>query len=155
MTPRLPRLRLAARLAIAIILAVTASFLLDQTLRALIPPPPFLVVQRAWLIGEVERVNRAFREAGGQPGAAGFLDLQLSPDPGFAQGGSANAFAGSLQSSLAHALSRPTDDVRIQADMFSDNFWERSASTAVVIIPRLPVLLTSQEAASNSMDPKP
>ena len=47
------RLKLAPRIGFAIMLTVGATFLLDQGLRILIPPPPFLIVQRGWLVESV------------------------------------------------------------------------------------------------------
>jgi signal transduction histidine kinase len=145
--PGLPRLKLSARLAIAIVLAVLASFLLDQALRTMIPPPPFLMVQRAWLVDSIAREAQA---TGGPDasGAARYFEFSVVPDPPFAHGGTAGEFANGLRASLA-ASGRNPADIRVRADTFSDNVWERSASTSVVIIPQLPALLTAEELASN------
>ncbi|WP_423602780.1 sensor histidine kinase [Sphingomonas sp. MS122] len=153
MKRRFPRLKLAARLAIAIVLVALSSFALDQALRTLIPPPPFLVVQRTWLVETIVRAARADRDGTGQ--AVGrFLDLEVQPEPAFTQGGGSADFARALQASLGEALGRPLADVRVRADTFSDNFWERSATTSVVVIPRLPILLTPREAASDRWEPE-
>lgn len=138
MSPHLPRLRISARLAIAIVLAVTASFLFDQALRILIPPPPVFVVQRPWLVDAIARQVRD-----GSPGAdaSRFLDVAHHPEPPFRQGGKAAEFADDFRSSLAQALGKREADVRIQADTFSDTLWERSPSTPTAIIPALPALL--------------
>lgn len=149
MIPRLPRLKLSVRLGIAIVLVVVSSFLLDQALRALIPPPPFLIVERDWLVKTVAREAKAPAEAARGVEAAGFLEFRTSVAPPFGQGGRGAAFARGLRSAIAVALGQPESDVRIRADTFSDNSWERSASTAVAIIPRAPTLLTAEELASN------
>ncbi|WP_343519164.1 HAMP domain-containing protein, partial [Sphingomonas sp.] len=141
MKPQVPRLKLAARLAIAIVLVAVSSFALDQALRTLIPPPPFLVVQRAWLVAAIAAARA--------PSAGAFLDARVRPEPAFSHGGTAAGFADELRATLAGALDRPAADIRVRAEIFSDNFWERSASTAVVIIPRVPFLLTAAEAASD------
>ncbi|MDQ8754954.1 ATP-binding protein [Sphingosinicella sp. LHD-64] len=151
---RLPRPKLSARLAIAIILVVIASFALDQALRTLIPPPPFLVAQRAWLVDAVVRVARADWAESEGPAVGHFLEVQLQPEPAFSQGGSSDRFALSLQATLAAALGKPVADVRVRAETFSDNFWERSASTSMVVIPRPPILLSPQEAASDRWEPE-
>ena len=154
MTPRrsllrLPRLKLSMRLGIAIVLAVVASFLLDQALRVMIPPPPFLVVQRDWLVATVAgeaRVPPGTR----QPGASTeFLQFTTAAAPPFEQGGRGGEYARELRIALAQALGQPEAEVRVSADTFSDNAWERSSSTAMVIIPQMPMLLTTEELASN------
>lgn len=149
MISRLPRPKLSVRLGIAILLVVASSFALDQALRTLIPPPPFLVAQRSWLVEAILYAIRAEREDEKR-----FLQLKVRPAPGFSQGGAASDFAFGLQSSLAQTLGRPVADIRVRADTFSDNFWERSASTSVVIIPELPVLLSPREAASDRWQPE-
>eukprot|EP01136_Pigoraptor_vietnamica_P038768 Opistho-1_new@108546 len=154
MTPRqsflkLPRLKLSVRLGIAIILAVLASFLLDQALRMMIPPPPFLMVERDWLVTTVADAARAPEGAKRPADAADYLVFTTGAAPPFEQGGRGAAFAGGLRTSLADALQRPEQDVRVWADTFSDNAWERSSDTAVAIIPKVPMLLTAEELASN------
>ncbi|HEY0622066.1 HAMP domain-containing sensor histidine kinase [Sphingomonas sp.] len=149
---KLPRPRLAARLAIAIVLAVVSSFLLDQLLRTLIPPPPFLVTQRSWLVETIVHAARTGWDGTGKQAVGPFLDLEVQSEPDFVQGGGSADFARGLQASLAEALGKPAADVRVRADTFSDNFWERSATTSVVVIPRLPMLLTPREAASDQWE---
>lgn len=149
MTPRLPRLRLSMRLGIAIVLVVMSSFLLDQALRVLIPPPPFLMVERDWLVTTIAREAQAPPDAERGADAAGFLEFRSSVAPPFEQGGRGAEFGRGLRSAIAAALGQPEEDVRVWADTFSDNAWERSASTAVAIIPKAPTLLTAEELASN------
>lgn len=144
----LSRLKLSARLAIAIVLAVLASFLLDQALRTMFPPPPFLMVQRAWLVESIVRTARHTRG----PEATDverYLESLVVSEPSFDHGGKAGEFANGLRISLAAALGEDPAGIRVRADTFSDNVWERSASTSVVIIPDLPALLTAEELASN------
>jgi signal transduction histidine kinase len=149
MMARLPRLKLSVRLGIAIILAVLASFLLDQALRVMIPPPPFLMVERDWLVGAVAREAKAPVEAVRDAEAAGFLEYRMSVAPPLEQGGRGAEFGRGLRIAIAAALGQPEDDVRVWADRFSDNAWERSSDTAVAIIPKVPTLLTAEELASN------
>jgi signal transduction histidine kinase len=145
----LPRLKLSVRLGIAIVLAVLASFLLDQALRVMIPPPPFLMVERDWLVKAVAEEARAPADAQRPAGVSDYLVFTTRVAPPFEQGGRGAEFASGLRSAVATALGRPEQDVRVWADTFSDNAWERSSDTAVAIIPRVPMLLTAQELASN------
>lgn len=149
MKPRLPRLKLSMRLGIAILLAVLASFLLDQALRIMLPPPPFLTMQRDWLIEAVAREARAPAGAAHDAEADAFLEFRSAVAPPFEQGGQGTEFARGLRVSLAQALGQPERDVRVWADTFSEASWELSANTAAVIIPKLPMLLTAEELASN------
>lgn len=135
---KLPRLKLAARLAIAIVLVAVSSFLLDQALRRLIPPPPVLVVQRPWLVDAVVRQVRGESVGTNRPRV---LDIASHSEPPFAQGGTAARFAGDFRSLLAQAVGTSEADIRVRADMFSDTLWERSPSTPTAIIPALPALL--------------
>ncbi len=146
MTPRFPRLRLSVRLGIAIVLAVVSSFLLDQTLRILIPPPPFLIVQRDWIVDAV--VQRA-RGGEGDAASSRFLEFAVHPQRPFASGGNAERFAQGFQDAIRTALGEPATDISVHAEAFSENFWERSASTATVVIPTLPTLLGSDEFATS------
>lgn len=146
---KLPRLRLSVRLGIAIVLAVVSSFLLDQALRAMIPPPPFLIVQREWLVETVARQVRAPADAVRGADAAEFLEYRTLVAPPFEQGGRGAEFGSGLRTAIAAALEQPEDHVRVWADSFSDNAWERSSSTAVSIIQKVPMLLTAEELASN------
>lgn len=146
MTPRLPRLKLSARMAIAIVLAVSASFLLDQSLRTLIPPPPFLVVQHSWLI---ETIARDLRAPTPSPQTAPFLDIAILPKPPFFQGGEAHTFANKLRDDLRNVLNVGDADIHLRADYFSDNLWERSTSTSAVVIPTLPSMLSASDLASS------
>lgn len=146
---KLPRLRLSVRLGIAIVLAVMSSFLLDQALRVMIPPPPFLMVERDWLVSTVAEAARAPADAPRPAEASGYLDFASVAAPPFDQGGRGVEFARRLRAGVAGALGRPEADVRVWADTFSDNAWERSADTAVAIIPKAPTLLTAEELASN------
>jgi len=149
MTLRLPRPRLSIRLGIAIVLAVLASFLLDQALRVMIPPPPFLMVERDWLVKTVADEARAPVAAPRSADVSNYLVLTTLVAPPFEQGGRGAEFAGGLRTAIAGALGRPERDVRVWADTFSDNAWERSSDTAVAIIPKVPTLLTAEELASN------
>lgn len=135
---RLPKPRIAARMAIAIVLAVVSSFLLDQALRTMIPPPPVFVVQRSWF---VDAVVRQARDGSFGADRSRFLDLAHEPQPPFPQGGTAASFADDFRSSLAQALGKSEADIRVRADTFSDTLWERSPSTPTAIIPTLPALL--------------
>lgn len=138
MKPRFPRPKLAARLAIAIVLVAASSFLFDQALRMLIPPPPVLVVQRPWLVDAVVRQVRGESIGTNRPRV---LDIASDPEPPFAQGGTAAEFAEDFRSLLAQALNTSEADIRVRADTFSDTLWERSPSTPTAIIPALPALL--------------
>lgn len=146
MKSRLPKPRIAARMAIAIVLAVVSSFLLDQALRTLIPPPPFLVVQRGWIVDSVAK-HVLTRETSEAPSP--YLEFITHRQPPFETGGNATVFAREFQAALATTLGKPPGNVRVRAETFSDNFWERSASTATVIIPALPVMLGSAELATS------
>ncbi|UIJ45334.1 HAMP domain-containing histidine kinase [Sphingomonas cannabina] len=131
------KLKLSIRLAIAIVLAVTASFLFDQVLRVLIPPSPVFVVQRSWLVDAVVQA----RDGSLGTDRSRFFDIASYPEPPFPQGGKAAQFADDFRSSLARALRRSEADVRVRADTFSDVLWERSPSTPTGIIPTMPTLL--------------
>ena len=134
---------------IAILPGVGASSLLDQALRIMLPPPPFLTMQRDWLIEAVAREARAPAGAAHDAEADAFLEFRSAVAPPFEQGGQGTEFARGLRVSLAQALGQPERDVRVWADTFSEASWELSANTAAVIIPKLPMLLTAEELASN------
>lgn len=153
----LNRLRLAPRIGLAILLTISAAYLLNQALRAMIPPPPFLVVQRSWLIDAVADAARrgpALSDATGgdrslQLPASRYLEFTIgreAPGPDTNDG----ALIGDvLRHSIAEALHYPADRVKVAMEPYDQNNLERTVRTAVVIIPELPALLTAETLASN------
>ncbi|QNA84678.1 HAMP domain-containing histidine kinase [Sphingomonas sp. So64.6b] len=150
------RLKLAPRIAFAIFLTICATFLLNQALRAMIPPPPFLVVQRNWLIDAIADgarrapvlSNPAHDDVPLQVAASRYLDFNVStkvPDPDTGGG----ALIGEvLRRSVAQNLHCPVERVRVAMEPYDQNNLERTVRTAVVIIPELPALLTAESLAN-------
>lgn len=146
---RVPGLRLAPRLGLAVVVALAATFLLDQLLRTLIPPPPFLIMQRSWLIENVaEQVRR--REAG-SAAAQGPADLEFAvvAAPSFAADIAPSKLGAGLAADIARALGRPPGDVRVSTRPYSMNFWEQSTRTAAAVMPDLPAMMTAEQLASS------
>ncbi|MES2055190.1 MAG: ATP-binding protein [Pseudomonadota bacterium] len=151
----LARLRLAPRIGVAILLTVIAAYLLNQALRTMIPPPPFLFVQRAWLIDAVADGAQAAKQPAidrptklGQLPAARYLDFTVrrTPPPDDGQG---PELGRQLRRSIADKLRLPLNRVRVATSTFDQDNVERSARTTVAIIPELPAMLTAETLASN------
>lgn len=146
---RLSRLRLAPRIGLAILLTVCAAFLLNQALRFLIPPPPFLIVQRDWLVGAV--VAGAQATASGDAiddKASRYLDFTLV-DAGLPPSGPGSKLEEGLRRSIAGGLGIAVDKVRIATEVYNQNYAERTVHTTVAIVPDVPALMTAETLASN------
>lgn len=151
------RLKLAPRIGFAIVLTVGAAYLLNQSLRFLIPPPPFVMVQRSWLVDSVVEGSRLAETAkdarqngalGGMPSSK-YLDITLTRDAPSTASGSGSQFARGLQESIAAGLGIPADRVAVTTGVYDENNMERTARNAIVIIPELPAVMTSETLASN------
>lgn len=154
--PRVSRLRLAPRIGFAIVLTVAAAYLLNQSLQYLIPPPPFVMVERAWLVDSVVRGARLAETSAGAPrdkalGAmpsSQYLDFGLTRaappivhDPG-------SLFAQGLRRSIAGGLGVPVERVAVMTGVYDERNMERAARNAIVVIPELPAVLRSETLAS-------
>jgi signal transduction histidine kinase len=154
--PRLSKLKIAPRIGIAIVLTVFAAYFLNQGLRFLIPPPPFVMVQQSWLVDSVasgarlatttESKNRD--DALRRMASSKYLNFVLSPAPPPAEG-NRSRFGDRLRQSIASNLKLPADRVVVTTGVFDENNMERTARTAIVVIPDLPAVFTSEELASN------
>lgn len=150
--PRFPRLRLAHRLGLAILLTTAAAFLLDQALRTLIPPPPYLLIDQEWLVTHIAQQVRT-----AETGTAGpredatprYLEFALATEPSLVADPTPSQIGESLGAALAAQLGKRRADVRVRTLPFSQTFWEQSAHTAVAIVPDLPALLTAEQLASD------
>lgn len=157
MTWRIPRLRLAPRFAIAIILTVAAAYLLDRALIAAIPPQPFLIVQRAWLIDAVEQATRLANSTRGAQRSQALASLPAGQHLGFrlasAPPGAGDRAQSHLTAELARAIAGATHakeaDVVMTGAAFDQYKVERTVSTVMVIIPDLPAMLTAETLATN------
>lgn len=143
------RLKLAPRIGLAIMLTVGATFLLNQTLRFLIPPPPFLIVQRDWLVESVAAGVEAKASGKAVDGrAAQYLDFRLV-DRGMPAFPSASKLEEGLRRSIAARLAVAPERVRIATQVYNQNYAERTVRTTVAIVPDVPALLTAETLASN------
>lgn len=148
--PRLlPPLRLAPRIGLAILLTIGAAFLLNQALRFLIPPPPFLIVERDWLVDAV--VAGAQATATGRPPnprTAEYLDFTIV-DSGPPATPSGSKLEDGLRRSIAARLRVAPERVRIATQIYDQNYAERTVRTTVAIVPDVPALLVAETLASN------
>lgn len=155
--PRVSRLKLAPRIGLAIVLTVGAAYLLNQSLQYLIPPPPFVMVQRAWLVDAVAEGARlaAAREGAHRDQALGamassrYLDFAMTraaPPPASDPG---SMFAQGLRRSIAEELGVPVDRVAVMTGVYDERNMERAARNAIVVIPELPEVLRSETLASS------
>lgn len=137
-----PKLRIAHRLGIAIILTILATFVFDQALRYVLPPPPFLIVQREWLVDAVG--NAAERASKGEVLTRGddLLAYTVMADPPERKG--ASALTGRLQRDLMDALDLPAQDVVVSGTIFDQNRIEQTVRPATVIVADLPTMLTAE-----------
>lgn len=151
------RLKLAPRIGLAIVLTVGSAYLLNQSLQYLIPPPPFVMVQREWL---VDAVVDGARRAGSSKGAhrdrmlramaaSQYLDFSLARTAPSPASGSGSQLARGLRDSIATGLGVAADRVAVTTGVYDENNMERTARNAIVIIPELPAVLTSETLASN------
>ncbi|MDZ3832728.1 MAG: ATP-binding protein [Sphingopyxis sp.] len=152
------RLKLAPRIGLAILLTVCAAYFLNQALRYLIPPPPFLIVQRDWLVDAVADGVRAAERArqGGEGDASTLRRLPAARQldfewvqADFGAGHRPSHLEEGLRRAIAEALSVPRDRVRVMSKIYDQNYTERTVRTAVVIVPELPTMLTADTLASN------
>ncbi|WP_448140273.1 sensor histidine kinase [Sphingopyxis fribergensis] len=155
--PRVSRLKLAPRIGFAIVLTVAAAYLLNQSLQYLIPPPPFVMVERAWLIDSVVRGARLAETSAGAPrdkalgamASSQYLDFSvthaappIAHEPG-------SRFAQGLRRSIAEDLGVPVDRVAVLTGVYDERNMERAARNAIVVIPELPAVLRSETLASD------
>lgn len=155
--PRVSRLKLAPRIGFAIVLTVAAAYLLNQSLQYLIPPPPFVMVERAWLIDSVVSGARiAGTSAGarrdkalGTMAASQYLDFAVTrAAPPIVQE-SGSLFAEGLRQSIARGIGVPAARVAVMTAVYDEQNMERSARNAIVVIPELPAVLRSETLASS------
>ena len=154
--PWLPKLKVAPRIGIAILLTVGAAYLLDQALRTLIPPPPFLVIQREWLVNSVAAGTRIASDVPGRDArsafahlpASRFFDFTVSPVRPATHGESDSRLGENIRTMIAERLGLAADNIIMTSAVYDQNSMERNARTAVVIIPELPAMLTAQSLAS-------
>ena len=155
--PRVSRLKLAPRIGLAIVLTVGAAYLLNQSLQYLIPPPPFVMVERAWLIDSVVSGARLAETSGGvrrdkalaAMAASQYLDFTLTrtAPPIVHEPGS--LFAQGLRRSIAGGLGVPVERVAVKTGVYDEQNMERAAHNAIVVIPELPAVLRSETLASS------
>lgn len=151
------RLKLAPRIGLAIVLTVGAAYLLNQSLRYLIPPPPFVMVQREWLVDSVvdgtrlaDTTEGAHRDKGlGAMPSSRYLDFTLTRAAPSPASGPGSQFARGLQESIAAGLRIPADRVAVTTSVYDENNMERTARNAIVIMPELPAVMTSEVLASS------
>lgn len=154
--PRLSRLKLAPRIGFAIVLTVGAAYLLNQSLQYLIPPPPFVMVERAWLVDSVvggarlaETMESARRDKVlGAMASSQYLDFALTRTPPSPTDASGSQLARSLQKSISTSLGVSLNRVAVTTSVYDENNMERTAHNAIVIIPELPAVITSETLAS-------
>lgn len=151
------RLKLAPRIGFAIVLTVGAAYLLNQSLQYLIPPPPFVMVERAWLIDSVVGGARLAETSAGVPrdkalgamAASQYLDFALSrAAPPIVQK-TDSLFAQGLRQSIAMDLRVRVERVAVMTAVYDEQNMERSARNAIVVIPELPAVLRSETLASS------
>ncbi|MGY4395506.1 signal transduction histidine kinase [Sphingomonas sp. UYAg733] len=153
---RLTHLRLAPRIVIAILLTIVAAYLFNQVLRTIIPPPPFLIVERNWLVEAVAdgvRVTEsapreADKSAFGQLPQAALLDFAISRSVPRAAGVPSSALAEHLRLSVAQRLGGSARLVSVSSAPYDQNYTERTVRTVLVIVPKLPAMLTADTLAS-------
>src|SRR5690606_22820164 len=117
------------------VLTVAAAYLLNQSLQYLIPPPPFVMVERAWLVDSVVRGARLAETSAGAPRdkalrampSSQYLDFGLTRaapsivhDPG-------SLFAQSLRQSIASGLGLPVERVAVMTGIYDERNMERAA----------------------------
>lgn len=155
--PRVSRLRLAPRIGIAIVLTVGAAYLLNQSLQYLIPPPPFVMVERAWLIDSVANAARVAETSAGARrdkalgalAASQYLDFVVTRAASPIAQESGSLFADGLRRSIAKAVGIPAARVAVATQVYDEQNMERSAHNAIVVIPELPAVLRSETLASS------
>ncbi|HEV2596920.1 HAMP domain-containing sensor histidine kinase [Sphingopyxis sp.] len=155
--PRVSRLRLAPRIGIAIVLTVGAAYLLNQSLQYLIPPPPFVMVERAWLIDSVASAAGVAETRAGAPrdkalgalAASQYLDFSVTRAASPIAQESGSLFADGLRRSIAKAVGIPAARVAVVTQVYDEQNTERSAHNAIVVIPELPAVLRSETLASS------
>ena len=151
------RLKLAPRIGFAIVLTVGAAYLLNQSLQYLIPPPPFVMVERAWLIDSVVNGARlAGTSAGvgrdkalGAMASSQYLDFVLTRAAPPVVRESDSLFARGLRQSIARGIGIPVERVAVMTAVYDEQNMERAAHNAIVVIPELPAVLRSETLASS------
>ncbi|WP_447766056.1 sensor histidine kinase [Sphingopyxis panaciterrae] len=151
------KLKLAPRIGIAIVLTVGAAYLLNQSLQYLIPPPPFVMVERAWLIDSVVSGARLAKTHAGAPrdkalrtmAPSQYLDFAVTRTAPLIAPGSGSLFAEGLRQSIAKGVGIPAERVAVMTGVYDEQNMERSARNAIVVIPELPAVLRSETLASS------
>jgi signal transduction histidine kinase len=155
--PRVSRLKLAPRIGFAIVLTVAAAYILNQSLQYLIPPPPFVMVERAWLVDSVVRGARVAATSTGAPrdkalaamASSQYLDFAVNRATPLLGHESGSLFAEGLRQSIARGIGVPAARVAVMTAVYDEQNMERSASNAIVVIPELPAVLRSETLASS------
>lgn len=152
----LPRLRLAPRIVIAIFIAVAAAYLLNQMLRVAIPPPPFLVVERGWLVDAIASGARLASDVPiaesetklAQLPQSNVLDFTVSDAPPAGARAPMSELAKGLRTSIAERLGNSVQWIGISSKPYDQNYTEHTVRSVLVIIPHLPAMLTARTLAS-------
>lgn len=150
---RLPRLRIAHRLGIAIVITLTALFLFDQGLRRILPPPPFLITNREWLVDTVAQAAKEASKAGPAvklsrlPGHE-LLTFSFEKQPSASSNGEEAGLAADLRQQIAGRLDIPVRDVQVGSAVFDQNRIESTVRPAAVIVEKMPIMLTEEVTRS-------
>jgi signal transduction histidine kinase len=139
------------------VLTVGAAYLLKQSLQYLIPPPPFVMVERTWLIDSVVGGARLAGTTAGAPrdkalkamASSQYLDFALTRAPPPIAHEPGSQFAQSLRQSIATGLGVPVERVAVMTGVYDEQNMERAAHNALVVIPELPAVLRSETLASS------
>lgn len=148
----LSRLRLAPRLALATLVTIIAMFLFNESLVHLIPSPPYMIIERGWLIDEIDRAVDTASESHEDKRVAALAALPASRHLNFRtqprqSGDMANDtthFSKELRKAIAAKIGVQVGAVRMTSKAFNENYVDRTVRTVVVIVSGLPTLLTAE-----------